>query len=146
MIGWALTLLRRDAGKPARSAAASRSDPDYFECPGPPGDGLCSDNACPCPETRIPRGTGYLYVSEEAVQFRRDARTVAEARAKVERIRQQTQARMGFANVVFARLPDAILMCEQGARLRGLNLEVAAADARHWWTTGLAPLRPTPSV
>jgi len=29
--------------------------------------GLCSDRQCPCPETRIPRGSGYLYISEVAV-------------------------------------------------------------------------------
>ena len=37
-----------------------------------------------------------------------------------------------------------ILMCEQGARRRSLDLEVAAADARHWWDTGEVPLRATP--
>jgi len=37
-----------------------------------------------------------------------------------------------------------ILMCEQGAKLRGLDLEVAAADAKYWWETGLVPLRVTP--
>jgi len=37
-----------------------------------------------------------------------------------------------------------ILMCEQGARLRRLNLDIASADAAHWWDTGKVPLRPTP--
>jgi len=37
-----------------------------------------------------------------------------------------------------------ILVCEEGAKLRGLDLEVAAADAKYWWETGLAPLRATP--
>jgi len=37
-----------------------------------------------------------------------------------------------------------ILACKQGATLRGIDLEVAAADAKYWWKTGLVPLRPTP--
>jgi hypothetical protein len=35
-------------------------------------------------------------------------------------------------------------MCEECAKSLGLDLDVAAADAKHWWETGLAPLRPTP--
>jgi len=35
-------------------------------------------------------------------------------------------------------------VCEQGARLRNLDLETAAVDAAHWWRTGQIPLRPTP--
>lgn len=42
----------------------------------PEGDGVCSYPACPCPETSIPRGSGYIYISPKAVNFRRDARTV----------------------------------------------------------------------
>src|SRR5205085_9119964 len=37
-----------------------------------------------------------------------------------------------------------VLMCEQGARLRNLDLGVAAADAKQWWETGQVPLRATP--
>jgi hypothetical protein len=37
-----------------------------------------------------------------------------------------------------------VLICERGARLRHLDLKVAAADAAHWWRTGQIPLRPTP--
>ena len=40
----------------------------------------------------------------------------------------------------------AILMCERAAKKKSLNLEVAAADAKHWWETGMAPLRITPRV
>jgi hypothetical protein len=37
-----------------------------------------------------------------------------------------------------------ILVCEQGAKLRGLDLKVAAEDAKRWWKTGKVSLRPTP--
>ncbi len=40
--------------------------------------------------------------------------------------------------------PMPILVCEQGAKLRGIDLKVAADDAKRWWETGKAPLRPTP--
>jgi hypothetical protein len=48
---------------------------------------------------------------------------------------------------VFASSREAlgpILMCEEGARRRNLDLAVAGADARYWWETQTAPLRATP--
>jgi hypothetical protein len=39
-----------------------------------------------------------------------------------------------------------ILVCERGAKLRNLDLEVAAADAKYWWETGRVPLRATPII
>lgn len=115
---------------------------DYFEVPEalPGQDGICSDNDCPCgfPGATIPRGSGYIYISEAVVDFRRDARSVREAEQKMARMQQRM-------NVVFGQnVVTATLMCEQGARKRGLDLEVAAADARHWWDTGMVPLRATP--
>lgn len=118
---------------------------EYMEVPevNPGSDGLCSDNDCPCgfPGAKIPRGSGYMYVSKEVVDFRRDALTVREAERKIANLKQ----RMGGDVVLFAPNSFApILMCEQGAKKRGLDLKVAAADAAHWWKTGLVPLRATP--
>ena len=79
-----------------------------------------------------------MYISEAVVDFRRDALTVREAEQKAARMQQSM-------HVVFGQdVVTPTLMCEQGARKRGLDLKVAAADAKHWWTTGLAPLRATP--
>lgn len=39
---------------------------------------------------------------------------------------------------------SANLTCEQGARLRNLNLRIASNDAKRWWVTGWVPFRPTP--
>jgi len=118
---------------------------EYFEAPqaNPGKDGICSDNDCPCgfPGATIPRGTGYLYISKELVDFRTDVRTAAESQSKLERMRAQTP---GIFVMFDPSVSMPILMCEQGAKKRGLDLEVAAADARHWWETGLAPLRATP--
>lgn len=115
----------------------------YFDVPRPSGNGVCSDNDCPCgfPGESIPRGTGYLYIPKEVVDFRRDARTLAQAQAKIGRMRQ----RLGGGVMMFGQgILTATLMCEQGARKRKLDMEVAAADAAHWWKTGKAPLRVTP--
>jgi len=109
----------------------------YFEVPRPAGDGVCSDNNCPCPEVLIPRGSGYIYISQDVVDFRKDAPTVVKAKRKLSQL-------AGSQAITFMSGPSAILMCEQGAKLRGIDLGVAAADAKHWWETGQAPLRATP--
>jgi ribosomal protein L24E len=117
---------------------------EYFEVPeaNPGMDGICSDNECPCgyPGATIPRGTGYIYVSQAVVDFRQDARTVAQAENKMAMMQAMSPGTMMFGQDVVT----STLMCEQGARKRGLDLEVAAADAKHWWETGLVPLRATP--
>jgi len=69
----------------------------------------CSDNYCPCSQTKIPRNEGFIYVVDH-----------------------------GNGNVT------ANLTCEQGARLRNLNLRIANNDAKRWWVTGMVPFRPTP--
>ncbi len=103
---------------------------------------LCSDDACPCgfPGATIPRGKGYMYISKEVAEFRADCLTEAEAQEKIQRMSAQLGATIIAGSGVFS----PILMCEQGAKKRGLDLDVAAADAKHWWNTGLVPLRPTP--
>jgi len=116
----------------------------FFECDVPTGDGRCSDKACPCPEVRIPRGGGYLYIEPELVEFRREYPRLADAnRAMKERI-DRDFASKGVSSYITRFRVVPLLMCEQGARLRKLDLDVASADAKHWWATGLAPLRPTP--
>lgn len=103
---------------------------------------FCSDDACPCGSfgVRIPRGEGYLYISHDVVEFRTDCLTVYAANKKI-------QPLMGGGVVVVASGVFApILVCEMGAKERKLNLEIAAADARHWWETELVPLRATPTV
>ncbi len=114
----------------------------YMEVPeARPGlDGLCSDNDCPCgdPGATIPRGSGYMYISKAVVDFRRDARTPREVEEKVALMRQ------GMAVFFDQNIITPTLMCELGAKNRGLDLYVAAADAKYWWETGLVPLRETP--
>lgn len=103
------------------------------------GNARCSDNDCPCgfPGELLRPGEGYMYVSPAVAAFRKDCPTTAEAIEKARRIEASGQT-VDRA----ALLP--VLMCELGARNRGLDLKVAGADARHWWQTGMVPIRATP--
>lgn len=111
----------------------------YMETQRPKGFASCSDDQCPCGVfgTPIPQGKGYLYISQQLIDFRKDCLKLNDC---------QTKIRNAYSGIISggAGVFVPILMCEQGARKRGLNLEVAAADARYWWKTGKAPLRPTP--
>jgi tetratricopeptide (TPR) repeat protein len=118
---------RGEAKSPSMGPVAQSSREEFYQYQKeaiPQHGGLCSDRNCPCPETPIPRGSGYLYISPEAVEFMK--------------LRKKGQA----DNFVYGPMP--VLSCEQGAKLRDLDLEVAAADAKRWWETGKVPLRPTP--
>lgn len=105
----------------------------YFEMPGNSNrQAVCSDDECPCPDVEIPFGKGYMYISKKTVEFRQDSPTFAQFKDKI-----VGQVRYDVRSV------SPILMCETAARLRDLNLNVAASDAKYWWETGLLPLRPT---
>jgi hypothetical protein len=56
---------------------------------------------------------------------------------------KKMQRQMGLPFAGFYRT-GPILVCEQGAKRRALDLEVAQADAKRWWETGEVPLRATP--
>ncbi len=126
----------------AADLAARRAMP-HFASDVPPGNGRCSDNACPCPERVIPRGAGFLYIEQALVDFRRQYPTLESARQAMRERHAQMLARFGASATGLYRL-GPILVCEQGAKLRNLDLAVARADARFWWRTGQVPLRPTP--
>lgn len=116
----------------------------YFEVPVRVTTGKCSDKDCPCPETSIPYGSGYLYISQNLVDFRQDALTVKALEAKIERLGKF----LGSQNLYYfgPGVATPILMCEQAAKLRNLDLKAASSDANYWWKTGLVPLRATPIV
>ena len=117
---------------------------DVFEFTRPNGAGACDVHLA----ERIPRGSGYLHISEEAVEFRKDARTMREAERKEKKafasMKRMVKSMGGGGFTVDAELFSPYLMCENAARDRGLDLDVAAADAKYWWETGFVPLRATP--
>lgn len=118
---------------------------DYFQSDVPSGAGYCSDNSCPCPDMEIPRGTGYIYIEQGLVDFRRQYPTLESARMVMQKKQAEMRSNSGMNVSGFYRL-GPILICEQGAKLRHLDLDVAAADAKHWWETGMVPLRATPII
>jgi len=82
------------------------------------------------------------------VKNRLNARSHEEVERLAEKWQRDMARRMGvkgYSNIrAVKEMFFPILMCEQGAKLRGINLDTAATDAKHWWETGLVPLRPTP--
>ncbi len=128
---------------------------EYFEVDRLDGDGLCSDDNCPCPKpgTKIPYGTGYLYISQKVIDFRRDVPSKEAARKKfIGQYKGLEQRQTGtgldiLGSITIITPPGKyapILMCERAARLRGLDLDIAAMDAKVWWETGKVPYRVTP--
>lgn len=115
---------------------------EYFDTVARKTRGLCSDPECPCNETSIPVGQGYLYIPRELCAFRWDCRTMDEVDAKMERKQKESRALI----IPGPGLLTPILVCEVGAKRRQLNLEIAGQDAKHWWATGKVPFRPTPKV
>lgn len=116
----------------------------YFESDVPQENGLCSDNACPCDNTVILRGTGYLFIDTDLVEFRKKHPRLQDAINAREAAARGRGVALGMQGYVEIGRVGPILVCERGARLRGLDLRTASADATHWWRTGLVPLRATP--
>ncbi len=112
----------------------------YFESSRPSRAATCSDDSCPCPGATILPGFGYLYISKEVIEFRKDAIAESAAAAKIQDVQRKLGAIVANPNL----LASPILMCKMGAEKRGIDLAVASYDAQHWWKTGQVPLRPTP--
>lgn len=105
--------------------------------------GNCSDPECSCGSTVIPKGTGYLHISQKVVDYRQDCPTPSDLIYKL----NKQQAELGcFETVELDR--SAVfprLLCKEAAIRHQLDLEVAAQDAANWWNTGEVPLRSTPT-
>ncbi len=113
----------------------------YFEAHRSPlFDSVCSDPECPCQETEINNGSGYLYISKEVVDFRRNTLTVKELERKLESMAQSG----GFLVAAAPTLAFPSLICEKSAKRKKLDLKIATADAKYWWEKELVPLRETP--
>jgi hypothetical protein len=118
-----------------RSEVSQDKDPpkkelDFFQYPKeliPENEGHCSDTRCPCDDTVIQRGSGYMFISKEAAVFLTAAKKDA-----------------SLLNQFGAPVP--ILICKQSATLRRIDLGVAGEDAKRWWKGGQVPLRATPHL
>ncbi|MBN1602267.1 MAG: hypothetical protein JW915_11700 [Chitinispirillaceae bacterium] len=110
---------------------------DYIECEKIQNAGYCADNDCNCSLTPLPRGGGYIYISEEVVEFRKDALSLAEVQEKLEHT-------AGSGEYISTNKYAPILVCEIAAYRRNLDLVVAKDDAKMYWREGRVPLRATP--
>jgi hypothetical protein len=115
---------------------------EYFEDGiwGPKGNGRCGEEDCPCGGAEIPRGEGYLYVSRQIVEFRRRFRSHQEAVEQMDRLVREKYGRP----VSYAMRIGPTLLCRRAAKAKGIDLDIAAADAKLWWVSGNVPLRATP--
>ncbi len=111
----------------------------YMECDVPQGEGYCLDNDCPCPPTRLSRGQGYLFISPEVVAFRKDCLSRSE-------LQQKLAPSVERGEYVSVTAYEPVIVCEEAAHSRNLDLRTAAEDAKRWWNEGIAPLRPTPKA
>lgn len=88
----------------------------------------------------MPPAKGYIYIGPEVVDFRRDCLTLRELQAKLSRMQQSSGALILGGKNVFVPL----VVCERAAKLRGLDLAVAASDFEMWTRTGRVPFSITP--
>ncbi len=111
----------------------------YFEVPVQVTSFRCSDTECTCAGTDelIAGKTGYLLITEEIFQLRKDALTWEELTTKLRKIQANTDSIISFH-------VNPIFMCKESALNHGINLEIAASDAKKWADSGLCPLRVTP--
>jgi len=125
--------------------SSSRADesPLSFTVPVRNEAGFCAHPGCSCGGNVIPKGTGYLHISQKVVDFRKDCPSPRDLLYKL----NKTLADLGcFETFVLdhgALYPQ--LLCNEAAIRHELNLEVAAKDAEIWWNTGEVPLRSTPT-
>lgn len=110
---------------------------DYIECEKIQNAGYCADNDCNCSLTPLPRGGGYIFISEEVVEFRKDALSLAEVQEKLEHA-------TGSGEYISINKYAPILVCEIAAYRRNLDLAIAKEDAKMYWLEGRVPLRATP--
>jgi len=111
---------------------------DFIECEKPQGVGYCSDNECTCTPTPINDGQGYIYISEEVVQFRKDALSLSAVQAKIVKLTSETGKYVSISKYA------PLLVCEAAAKKRNLDLTAASEDALLFWGSGIVPLRATP--
>jgi len=128
--------------KKCKPAEATRGHQDiaYFQAPSPFSPATCSDDECPCDDVVIHNGEGYVYISPEMVEFRKDCLTNEEFTNKLTmKFGTSLLFGPGVKNTIYP-----VIMCEQAARKRNLDLAIARKDAKHWWSHNQLPLRVTP--
>jgi hypothetical protein len=117
----------------------------YFEQRVPDIMTLCSWDECPCSQMgdMIPRGGGYLYITQRVVDFRKDCLSWEEFEAKLVVYSDYWKKSCGVDSINFA-IYVPTLVCEKGIDLLDIDKAIAREDAIRWWQTGKVPLRVSP--
>jgi uncharacterized protein (TIGR02145 family) len=115
------------------------NDQDYFNIDPADGSERCSDNSCPCDETRLKKDNIYLYISPDLIKFRKDCKSISEASQKLNRMQAS-------GIMVDGSLFIPVVCCETAIAKRGLDKKTAHKDAVFWYDTGKVPLRATPKA
>jgi len=126
----------------ASTSTWSAKTRQFFEVPVKHEVGHCAEPGCSCGNAGIPKGNGYLYISQQVVDFREDCPTPRNLLYKLNKARADVGCFESYIPEKHVFYPQ--LICKQAAIRRQLSLEIAAKDAADWWKTGQAPLRSTP--
>ena len=95
----------------------------------------------PCKKIAIPPAKGYLYISAELLENRKDCLTIEAFREKFLGMLSENEHNVEIEKGYFP-----VLMCKNGARLRKLDLKVAARDYDLYVRTSRVPFRLTPTT
>ena len=94
---------------------------------------------CDSCNSPIPEGEGYLFISKETANFRRDALSFDAADNKVRKLQQQM-----FSGTLFITYATPDMLCKKCARREGIDLHVAHEDAETCKRENRVKCRPTP--
>ena len=132
---------------PSKARMTIHPDPSlkYFEVPtSRSGLFLCSDSICNCGDMgkQLNKSNAYLYVSQEVVDFRSDCLTWGEASDKMNRVAENLKAIVYFD----AGLAVPLLICDDAAKHRNLDLKISNEDAKYAMAKGKVALRVSPLI
>lgn len=136
--GWTL---ENEAAASASSPVAKPVTPGLpmMECSPFHGKTFCADNECPCDYTTMPPAKGYLWITPEVAGTRMTCLSLTSLHGYL-----KASAISGIDEITKRCFP--LVVCEQAAKRRNLNLEVASSDFDSWVKTGKVPCRATPLV
>jgi len=110
-----------------------------MECTPFRGNTSCSDNECLCTYTTMPPAQGYLWIKPDVANTRIQCLSLTALHGYL-----TTSGLSRIDEIRRCCLP--MVVCEEAAKRRNLDLEVASSDYSSWVNTGIVPCRATPLV
>ena len=110
-----------------------------MECPPFQVKAFCSDNDCPCSNTTMPPANGYLWIKPEVAETRKSCLSLFSMQSHMASTKtSSTDIDALRKNYV------PLVVCEEAAKRRNLDLDIAASDYTMWVNRGKVLCRPTP--